>query len=84
MTYALVYEQIKRAKHLSLKQVFQMELIVSTRCAMNADLAEGIRALLIDKDRKPKWSVQSIANIEQSKLEEYFTSPWQKHPLEAL
>lgn len=84
ITYALVYEQIKRAKHLSLKEVFEMELIVSTRCAMNSDLAEGIRALLIDKDGKPQWSVKSIADITSAKLEEYFTSPWSQHPLEDL
>ena len=81
ITYALVYEQIKRAKHMSLKQVFNMELIMSTRCAMNPDLAEGIRALLIDKDGKPQWSVKSIDEITNEQLEQYFISPWEKHPL---
>lgn len=76
MTYALVYEQVKRAKHMSLKQVFDMELIMSTRCAMNGDLQEGIRALLIDKDGKPNWSVDSVNDITQSKLEEFFVAPW--------
>ena len=81
VTYALVYEQIKRAKHMSLKQVFDMELIMSTRCAMNPDLAEGIRALLIDKDGQPQWSVQSVDEITKEQIEEYFISPWDKHPL---
>ncbi|MCF6288542.1 MAG: enoyl-CoA hydratase/isomerase family protein [Proteobacteria bacterium] len=82
MTYALVYEQIKRAKHMSLKQVFAMELIMSTRCAMNGDLQEGIRALLIDKDGKPEWSVKSVDDITQDKIQEFFTPPWNgQHPL---
>jgi len=81
VTYALVFEQIKRAKHMSLKQVFNMELIMSTRCAMNPDLAEGIRALLIDKDGQPQWSVQSVDEITKEQVEEYFISPWDKHPL---
>ncbi len=81
ITYALVFEQIKRAKHMSLKQVFEMELIMSTRCAMNPDLAEGIRALLIDKDGTPQWSVQSVDEITQEQIEEYFISPWETHPL---
>lgn len=82
MTYRLVYEQIKRAKHMSLKQVFDMELIMSTRCAMNGDLQEGIRALLIDKDGKPEWSVKSVNDISDDKIEEFFTAPWQgAHPL---
>ncbi len=82
ITYALVFEQIKRSKHMSLKQVFNMELIMSTRCAMNPDLAEGIRALLIDKDGKPQWSVQSVGEITAEQIEHYFVSPWEKHPLE--
>lgn len=83
MTYALVYEQIKRAKHMSLKQVFDMELIMSTRCAMNGDLQEGIRALLIDKDGNPNWSVQSINDITDDKIEEFFQAPWEgQHPLD--
>ena len=82
VTYRLVFEQIKRAKYLNLKQVFDMELIISTRCAMNSDLGEGIRALLIDKDGKPNWSVSSVNEITDKKIEEYFTAPWDgKHPL---
>ena len=85
ITYKLVDEQIKRAKHLSLKQVFQMELIVSTRCAMNPDLQEGIRALLIEKDGKPIWSVDSINAIDAQQTNQFFTPPWSgQHPLERL
>ena len=81
LTYRLVYEQIKRAKHMSLKQVFEMELIMSTRCAMNGDLQEGIRALLIDKDGQPDWNNKSITEITDSQIEQYFISPWRQHPL---
>ncbi len=85
MTYRLVYEQIKRAKHMSLKQVFEMELIMSTRCAMNGDLQEGIRALLIDKDGLPNWAVDSISDISDLKVEEFFQPPWSgSHPLENM
>jgi len=85
MTLALVQEQIRRAKHMSLKEVFEMELMVSTRCAMNADLPEGIRALLIDKDGQPQWSIQDVADITAEQLEHYFTPPWQgENPLTDL
>ena len=75
MTLHLVREQIKRAKHMSLSAVFDMELIMSTQCAMHADLAEGIRALLIDKDGQPKWSVASVEDITQEMVEVFFTQP---------
>ena len=84
ITYRLVYEQIKRAKHMSLKQVFEMELIMSTRCAMNGDLQEGIRALLIDKDGQPDWNNKNISEIADSQIEQYFVSPWKQHPLKEI
>jgi enoyl-CoA hydratase/carnithine racemase len=82
VTYKLVEQQIQRSKYLSLKQVFQMELTVSTRCAMQRDLAEGIRALLIDKDGKPNWSINTLDELSRADVEAYFTSPWDSgHPL---
>lgn len=75
MTLHLVREQIKRAKHMSLAEVFDMELNMSTQCAMHPDLPEGIRALLIDKDGKPQWSVASVEDITPTMVEVFFTQP---------
>ncbi|MCW8870877.1 MAG: enoyl-CoA hydratase/isomerase family protein [Proteobacteria bacterium] len=75
MTLFLVREQIKRAQYMSLSEVFAMELIMSTQCVLHADLAEGIRALLIEKDNKPQWSVGSVAEITPSMVEEFFQQP---------
>lgn len=73
VTYMLVDEQIRRSRHMSLKEVFEMELIMSVRCAMNPDLAEGIRALLIEKDGQPHWSVRSVSEINNQKIQQFFT-----------
>ncbi len=75
MTLHLVREQIQRAKHMSLSEVFSMELNMSTQCAMHADLPEGIRALLIDKDNQPEWSVESVSDITPEMVEVFFTQP---------
>lgn len=75
VTYMLVDEQIKRSRHMSLKQVFEMELIMSVRCAMNPDLEEGIRALLIDKDGQPQWSIGSVSEINKQEIQQFFTPP---------
>ena len=60
---------------MSLAEVFAMELVVSTQCAMHPDLPEGIRALLIDKDNYPQWSVSDVADITPAMVEAYFTEP---------
>ncbi|MCX7553825.1 enoyl-CoA hydratase/isomerase family protein [Marinicella sp. S1101] len=75
MTLHLVREQITRAKHMSLKEVFAMELIMSTHCVMHPDLAEGIRALLIDKDGQPQWSATSVDEISTEQVQVFFQQP---------
>tara|TARA_R110001583_G_scaffold78261_3_gene212280 strand:- start:848 stop:1981 length:1134 start_codon:yes stop_codon:yes gene_type:complete len=82
---ALIFAQIKRGKHLSLKEVFQAELDLSVNCAKAGEFTEGVRALLIDKDGKPDWRFKSLDEVDAAWIEALFVTPWpQQHPLAAL
>ena len=82
VTAQLIYAQIQRGKHLSLKQVFLRELKMAFACIRNPDFREGVRALLIDKDGKPNWSYQSVAEVPDKYLAEHFIPRWEgEHPL---
>jgi hypothetical protein len=48
-----VWEQIRRARYLSLAQVFQMEYTMSLNCCRHPEFSEGVRARLLDKDNQP-------------------------------
>jgi enoyl-CoA hydratase/carnithine racemase len=63
----------QRAKYLSLAEVFQLELGVSLVCAARPDFAEGIRALIIDKDMQPRWQPASLADVGEAWGEGFFT-----------
>lgn len=56
VTAALTYELYHRVKDLSLEQILFLEANVAVHCANNPDFKEGVRALLIDKDKNPNWS----------------------------
>ncbi|NYR09705.1 enoyl-CoA hydratase/isomerase family protein [Psychrobacter sp. BI730] len=83
LTYALYY----KVADLSIEQVLYLETNVAVHCAANPDFREGVRALLIDKDRNPKWS-RSLADclsVEgQAYIDQHFVNPYPKneHPLE--
>ncbi|MBI3526409.1 MAG: enoyl-CoA hydratase/isomerase family protein [Betaproteobacteria bacterium] len=85
-TAALSYELQRRAKHLSLADVFRMEFVAALHCARRADFAEGIRALLIDKDQRPRWRPPTLAQITPEWTDGFFASPWKasEHPLADL
>ena len=52
----LIHEQLARAKHMSLAEVFQFELSLSVQCCRHREFPEGVRALLVDKDGQPSWT----------------------------
>lgn len=76
----------RRLKLASLAEVFRAELVASLACAARPDLAEGIRALLIDKDKQPKWRPAKIADVTDDWIDGFFASPWPaaEHPLADL
>jgi hypothetical protein len=82
----LAYELQKRAASLSLEDVFRLEYTVSLHCAAHGDFAEGIRALLIDKDRQPHWNPVSISGATSAWAKPFFEGPWPSggHPLANL
>jgi enoyl-CoA hydratase/carnithine racemase len=85
LTAHLVWEQIQRAKHLSLAQVFQMEYAISLNCCRHPEFAEGVRARLIDKDQTPHWHWPNVATISPAEIAAHFQPAWEgEHPLADL
>ncbi|MNV87067.1 3-hydroxyisobutyryl-CoA hydrolase [compost metagenome] len=80
------YELQRRAATLSLADTFRLEYLVSLHCAAHGDFAEGIRALLIDKDRNPKWNPATLAEASAAWAAPFFVAPWPRdaHPLADL
>ncbi|MBC3910894.1 enoyl-CoA hydratase/isomerase family protein [Undibacterium umbellatum] len=76
----------ERGKHLSLAEIFRMELVAALACAKGHDFAEGIRALIVDKDQKPQWLPVSLSELQPQDGERYFTHLWaaEQHPLRDL
>jgi enoyl-CoA hydratase/carnithine racemase len=52
---ALTWQLLQRAPRLSLADVFRMEYGAALHCCAQGDFMEGVRALLIDKDQRPRW-----------------------------
>ncbi|OIN93783.1 MAG: 3-hydroxyisobutyryl-CoA hydrolase [Comamonadaceae bacterium CG1_02_60_18] len=88
-------EQIRRARHLTLAQDLRMERDLVRHCFYPAHLgrsgaqtetAEGIRALVVDKDNTPHWQPARIEDVTPQMVQPFFASPWpdHSHPLRNL
>lgn len=68
-------ESLRRARDLgSLEEVLEQEYRVSLRMVAGADLIEGIRAQVIDKDRNPVWQPNTIDAVTDADVQAHFAS----------
>ena len=70
---AVALEAVRRAATLdTLEDALRQEFRTSCAALRSHDFPEGIRALLIDKDRNPKWSPAALTLCGTAEVEAYF------------
>ena len=86
LSAAISFWQLRRARHMSLKEVFISELTLSVNTVLRGDFCEGVRSLLVDRDGQPQWQYSRVEDVEPSCLKSLFDSPWpeDRHPLDDL
>ncbi|MDL0431795.1 enoyl-CoA hydratase/isomerase family protein [Marinobacter sp. TBZ242] len=69
---ALTWQHYHDTLHDSLSEVFDKELRISKRSLKMGEFAEGVRALLIDKDLKPRWHFPTLESVDPKWIERFF------------
>jgi enoyl-CoA hydratase len=73
LALALTLEAIGRAKTArSMAEVFVTEYRLVSRLYEGGEFIEGVRALLVDKDKAPKWRPARIGDVTPALIESYF------------
>jgi hypothetical protein len=72
---AWIFRQLNESVNYSLKEVFDTELRLGANIMRDPEFAEGVRALLVDKDRQPKWQYDSVHDVPADVLESFFKEP---------
>ena len=70
----MIFESLKRGSKLALRDVLTMEYYLCNAFIRKdkTDCLEGIRALLIDKDKNPKWKHKSVAYVKDEEVQSLF------------
>lgn len=73
LAMAITLEQLRRCANRSFEDSMTIEYRMSQACMRpDHDFFEGVRALLIDKDQKPKWNPPTIGGVTQAMVEAHF------------
>lgn len=72
LALCVTHEALKRGLGLDFRQAMIQELDVSLNFLKTKDFYEGIRAQLIDKDRNPKWSHDSVSDVTEPQVQRVF------------
>ena len=62
----------RRGADMTLKQTLDAEFLLTRTTMAWPDFAEGVRAMVVDKDRQPKWRPARIEDIDQAAVDAMF------------
>eukprot|EP01091_Cochliopodium_minus_P012943 TRINITY_DN4046_c0_g1_i2.p1 TRINITY_DN4046_c0_g1~~TRINITY_DN4046_c0_g1_i2.p1 ORF type:complete len:298 (-),score=75.59 TRINITY_DN4046_c0_g1_i2:22-915(-) len=70
----VTFRQIREGERLKMdpEACLKMEYRMSQHFFTQKDFFEGVRALLVDKDNKPKWNPTSLSEVTQEMVQKYF------------
>ncbi|HZF46616.1 MAG TPA: enoyl-CoA hydratase/isomerase family protein, partial [Sphingomonadaceae bacterium] len=73
LTMKVALRQIAEAKALSdFTEEMRIEYRLAARMIAEPDFAEGVRAVLVDKDNAPRWNPAAPEGISEAKLDQIF------------
>ena len=88
---SVALEQVRRARSLTFAEELRTERVLIHNCfhlrpGAAAEPVEGIRALVVDKDRNPRWNPSRLEDVTPGAVQQHFVSPWTdaNHPLAGL
>jgi enoyl-CoA hydratase len=66
------FEIVRAGAGRTLPQCLAAELALTRHATVHPDFIEGVRAMVIDKDRKPKWSAARIEDVDPASIARMF------------
>jgi len=68
----LAFRILERGQGLEIEDALALEYRAMMHVLEEDDFYEGVRALLIDKDQKPRWRLASLAQVSETEVERHF------------
>lgn len=69
----LTFAQLRRGRSLPLRDCMRLEWRICNHVAAGHDFYEGVRAVIIDKDHRPRWQPATLEEVADADIEAYFS-----------
>jgi enoyl-CoA hydratase len=77
----IALEQMRRGKDWPFEECMKAEFRIVSRIIREHDFYEGVRAVIVDKDNKPRWRPATLAEVTASIVEAHFAPLAEELPL---
>lgn len=74
LALCLTLRAIENARHLDIREALSQDYRLAHRLVADADFQEGARAVLIEKDRRPRWRHAQVEDVRAEEVERHFAS----------
>ena len=75
LALCVTLELLRRGRELPLAECFALELALDRQWFEHGDILEGVRALIVDKDKQPRWNPPSLAAVDPARVAAFFAAP---------
>jgi len=72
LSLSVTLEMLRRGRTLSLAECFAMELHLDRQWFDGGDIIEGVRALIVDKDKNPRWDPPTLNGVTSERVAAFF------------
>ncbi len=73
-TAHVAFEYLQRSLKMSIAEVLAMDLVLAKQFPRQRDFLEGVRAVLIDKDKAPRWSPAHFEEVTAAHVATHFSA----------
>jgi enoyl-CoA hydratase len=72
LSLKLALAQVRRGKAWDFATCMRAEFRIVSRVIHGHDFYEGVRAVIVDKDNKPRWQPSTLAEVSEAEVERHF------------
>nr|AEO27399.1 enoyl-CoA hydratase/isomerase [Pseudomonas sp. 19-rlim] len=72
LAMSVTLELLRRGRTMALSECFELELHLDRQWFAKGDIMEGVRSLLIDKDKNPRWNPPTLETTPVELVRDFF------------